>query len=502
MKKLLYLVSLLSFLLVACSAPEDEGRVLHVAYSQDVPSLDVMRSNNRSLRDMLVGQVYERLFVLDEDGNITGELAEEYRLENEGRRFVATLRSGVPFHDGTLMEPEDVVCSLNRWIDCYEDAARIAGTARFEVSDDGEVVLEAMNSLTFLPYLLASSPLSAVIMPKELCLSPDDLVSSVVGTGPYMLSGYEEGHRIVLERFPSYVGTGRGGDGIAADKKAYADRIEYLIVPDSIARRIGLERGEYDYINDVMSQDIPAFEKNGEIKLYGGDESGSIALVFNKRTADPDLRKAVDLAIDPDSLMKACYGDYGYALHEDYMEKGPFSVPDPGIERGVERAREFIEENDLAGRQVRILVSNLSNLDKIAVVLADELEQAGLDASITVLDWAGFLEKRNEGEFEIMISAFSSVPLPVMKLYLSPTYPGWYSSETSEAYLESFLDAPSMEEAVAIWNEAQEFYYADLPVIVPGHYMTIHASSSDLEGVIYFDGAHLWNARKTGWEEE
>ena len=499
-RPLLLLLILTALIFPSCSGKGDGDHVLNIAYSQDIPSLDVMKSNNRALRDMLVGHVYERLFIMDENGKIVPELAEGYVLEDDNRTLLIKLRKDVLFHDGTRMDADDVAASLNRWISSYKDASRMTGDGRFTVESEYEVRLESQNSLLFFPYLLASSPFSAVIMPERIALQQDSFIHDIVGTGPYRLHSYISGDKLILERFEDYSALQTDRTGIAAAKHGYADRIVYHIVPDAVSRRIGLERGEYDHINDVMSQDIPRFEDNDDIVIYGGEESGSIALVFNRKTTDDALREAISLAIDPESLMISCYGDYGYSLHKDLMEKGsPFCFMVPSDEMDREGAMEVIRENGLEGRKVRILTSNLSNLDRIGVELASELKAVGLEPELSVYDWAGFIDRRQDGNFDIMISAFSSVPLPMMKVYLSSTYPGWYDSEESEEYLRMVSNADTFDEAVEIWREAQEFYFEDKPVLIPGHYISLHAGSDDVEGVIYTDGAHFWNARKSGW---
>ena len=499
-KALTYILIFIALFLSSCSSRDEEVHVLNIAYSQDIPSLDVMKSNNRALRDMLVGHVYERLFILDEEGSIVPELAESYVLENDNRTLKIKLREDVLFHDGTKMTARDASSSLNRWISSYKDASRMTGDNRFTVDGEYEIRIDSVNSLLFFPYLLSSSPFSAVIMPERISSNVDGFIHDIVGTGPYEVESYLSGDKLILSRFDDYVPNRNGRTGISGEKHGYADRIIYSIVPDAVTRRIGLERGQYDHINDVMSQDIPLYEKNDDIVIYGGEESGSIALVFNRKSVDDDLRKAISLAIDSESLMKACYGDYGYSLHKDLMESGsPFCFMVPSDEMDREKAKAFIRENGLEGKRVRILSSNLSNLDRIGVELAGELKSVGLESEITIYDWAGFIDKRREGNFDIMISAFSSVPLPNMKVYLSATYPGWYASEESEEYLGLLSNARTFDEAVEIWKEAQEFYVEDMPVLIPGHYISLHAGSDEVEGVIYHDGAHFWNARKSGW---
>ena len=163
----------------------------------------------------------------------------------------------------------------------------------------------------------------------------------------------------------------------------------------------------------------------------------------------------------------------------------------------MEKARKALEKSGYDGSAFRILTSNLSNLDKIAVAMEGMLKKIGIKVEITVLDWVGFLEKRNDSSsYDLFISAFSSVSLPTMKLYLSSSYPGWYEDDKKDEILSSIANAESIEEASELWKEAQVYFWNELPVIVPGHYSTINAYSDTIEGIIVEDGNHFWNAKR------
>ncbi len=500
MKKSILLL-LLSTLIISSCVQKAEDRTLVVAYSQEIPNLDVQKNTNRSLRDMLVGSVYERLFVMDGEGIPRCELASSYSFGEDNHVLDIRIRENVNMHDGSVLSPEDAMASMNRWLDSCAQASDMVGGNRFSIMD-GALHIESENNLALFPYLVASSPQAAVIASEEsLEENSFSLVSSVVGTGPYRLSSYESGVGLTLSRFEDYSSYGDGSDGLWGNKDAYFDTIKYLIVPDSVTRRLGLETGEYDFINDVMSYDIPELKENGDVRLIGGEETGSIALVFNKKS---DLggrlwfRQAVALAVDHDALMKACYGDYGYNLHSDYMEDHQkiFAVQgDPYCIQDMDAAVGLLKENGYGSEVVRILSSNNSNLDRIALALKDMLEGVGMKAEVTILDWTGFLSERSDPEaFDIFISAFSSVALPQMKLYLSQDYPGWFYDDKASSYMGKLNSADGVEEAADVWQEAQRYFWSVLPVVVPGHYITINASGSDIGGVIVQDGNHFWSA--------
>ena len=143
MKKVILLI-LTSILLFSCNK-EADNNTIRIAISQDVANLDVMRSTSRVLRDILVGHVYEKLFVLS-NGEVIPELATGYEISEEGRKLKIFIRNDVMMHDGSLMNENDVSSSLNRYIDCYEAASNMTGDARF-YPDDGSVVIESDNPL-------------------------------------------------------------------------------------------------------------------------------------------------------------------------------------------------------------------------------------------------------------------------------------------------------------------------------------------------------------------
>ena len=479
MKKILLL--LLFVLLVSCKA-EDDG-ILSVAVAQEPPTLDVMVNASVSGRNILVGNVYERLFTID-GASIVPCLAEGYELTDDGHTLEIEIRKGVSFHDGSSLDAEDVVSSLNRWLDVYGNAEKLVDGATFEISE-GKVVIHSSSSLALLPYMLASSPQAAVIVPSASLsdLTENGLLKNAPGTGPYVVESWLPGDSIELDVFEGYWGD-----------KPEIEAIKYSFVSDPVTRVLGIESGLYDFIDTVPSDDIPTLRDKG-IELNQGGENGSIVLIFNKKegiSCDNDFRKAVSLLIDRDALMKACYGDYGYSVQSDYRDgESIWSVAsslDPYGEENDERGLEYLEAAGYDGQTVRILSSNLSNLDKIAVALSSELEEAGVDTELIILDWAAFSDmKWNSSRWDIYISATSSVILPIEKGYLFPSGAGGFDDEESERLIGMLSEASAEEEAVAIWNEAQKRLWEYIPVIVPGHYSTVYASSG-VSGVDFSDG--------------
>ncbi len=501
MRKALAIIILILFL-VSCSGENPREGNINIAVSQEPVTLDITVSSTLMGRIIASGNIYEKLLVLDGDGEVREELASSYSFSNDNRTLTFSLREGVLFHDGSTLSAKDAAASMNRYLSIYSRASELVGESRFEVTGDLEIEITSDHSLVFLPLLIASSPQEAIIMPSYL-INGTDVVSQYIGTGPYKLSLWRSGEKIVLEKFDSYSEYGDECNGKWGRKSARNSTLTYYFVPDSITRLLGLESGQYDFINDVMSSDVTRLEKNESIRLIEGDESGSIAIVFNKKEGpfqDKSIRQAVSLSLSSEELMSACYGDSGYSLNSDYMESSQKNwlsdSPNDYAVRDTSKARELLSGNE--NLRVRILTSNLSNLDKIAVAVKEELEDIGLESEIISLDWAGFVEKRNNAsDWDIYISAFTSVPLPQMKSYFSPSFPGWMDEE-SEAYsvIRRMNKAESLSEAETIWKEGQEVLFDYAPVYIPGHYSTVYASFKDLDNIIIQNGFFFWQCEK------
>lgn len=500
MRRILVLLLFL-ILIVSCSKKTGDASVINAALSQEPVTLDVMTNATLTGRIIASGNIYEKLLVLDGDGNIREELASSYSLSEDRKTLVFTLREGVFFHDGTEMKGEDACASMNRYLLLYPRAGEMTDGALFTVTGEYEISITSDKSLLFLPYLIASSPQEAIVMPHYL-IDGTNLVTSVIGTGPYRFVSWTSGEKIVLERFDSYSPYGEESNGRWGRKEALTERVVYWFVPDSVTRLLGLESGQYDFINDVMSTDESRIEKNKDLDLIRADESGSIALVFNKKEGplqSVDIRRAVSYALSSEDLMAACYGEGIYTTSSLYMEawqkEWNTTEVNPYEEENRNKALEKLEGKGKI--KIRILSSSLSNLDRIASVLRDELESVGIECTLTILDWASFIEKRQSSDWDIYISAFTSVPLPQMKSYLSPSFPGGIEEE-SGAYsvIMKMNDAGSVEDAEALWKEGQEILWAYCPVYIAGHYTTSYALTSSLSNIIVQNGFFFWNSVK------
>ena len=78
------------------------------------PNLDPTGGAAAAIDEVVYANIFEGLTRFAADGSVNPALASEWSIEEEGKRYVFTLRTGVKYHDGGDFTAEDVKFSLDR----------------------------------------------------------------------------------------------------------------------------------------------------------------------------------------------------------------------------------------------------------------------------------------------------------------------------------------------------------------------------------------------------
>ena len=480
---------------------------LHIAVAQQAPSLDLHKNSSLIARQMMDGTCWEKLVTQNANAEAVPELCESYEVSEDATTITFNLRKGVKFHDGSEMTADDVVASMNRWIEGFSSAKSTVGEARFEKVDDYTVKIAADHSILLLPSMIAGAAQPASITTEEACAKEDTngFMTDYIGTGPYKFVEWVQDQYVKLERFDDYVPYGTEGepmDGWAGYKSAPTKILEYDIVPEATTREAGLETGQYDVIWGVPNDDYERIKALDGVTI-NSSQAGTVALVFNHKqgiAANQWFRQAVNTCLDMDEILTAVYGEGGYDLGSCYMDEAQaFWNTDAGSEyynqKDPEAAKKILEENGYNGETFTILVSNLSNMNYMAVAMEAELEAIGIPTELTIVDWATLTDYRKDpAKFDIYITSFAQVPVPSLKLYFGPSYPGWSDDAVLTEKFAAMNTSKTLDEAKTAWEDLQAYSWEYLPLINAGHYITHFAWNSKVEGLNEFSGLYFWNA--------
>lgn len=481
---------------------------ISVAVSQEAATLDIAKQGGLIAKQIANGTIYEKLLTLDSKGEPTPELCEKYTVSDDATEFVFTIRKNVKFHDGSIMTTDDVVASMNRWIEGYSAAKQLTGSSRFEKVDEDTVKIKLASSNITFPYALAGSTQMAIITKASECTKEDSTgyLINTIGTGPYKLEKWELGQYITLTKFDDYVPYGDSSkeiDGMCGYKNGYAKTINFYYVPDESTRVAGLQTGQYDFIYNVTSDDFNMISSVPGYSTYK-DEAGTLTALFNKKQGigtDQYFRQAVIAALDMEKVLKSTYGDF-YSLGSSYMDSAQGTwVNDAGSsyynQKNIEKAKELLAKSSYKGETVKLLTSNLNGFANGAEIIRQQLEAIGIKVDVQIVEFATYTAlSQDPTAYDIGMVSYSSVPVPSQKVYITSTYRGWASDEKLAGMLSKFNSATTIDDAKDEWKDIQEYCYEYVPVIHFGHYQVAYGYSNKVTGVVFYNAnPYFWNAR-------
>lgn len=152
--------------------------------------------------------VFDQLFRFDNDGNLVGELVENYEyLDEAGTQLRLKIYEGVMFSNGEEMNAEDVLYSLDRFDDVGSSYSSYWGSIDFEQSyaeDDYTVVLVCPNPNASLLAYMATFRGSVICKSWAESASDEDWWDSAIGSGPYTCTENSAGSQSVFTAREDY----------------------------------------------------------------------------------------------------------------------------------------------------------------------------------------------------------------------------------------------------------------------------------------------------------
>ncbi|PZE64840.1 ABC transporter substrate-binding protein [Curtobacterium sp. MCBD17_021] len=263
-------------------------------------NLSNVDGGGQGVNEAFQDNVYEGLFRLGDDGEVTPLLAESYDTSSDGLTYTFTLRKGVEFHSGAKLTSADVKSSIERVTAEDSQSSRkssLAVVESIETPDDETVVVHLSERSISFVYNLSY----VWIVPAD----EKDLKTEEDGTGPYTLGAFKRGSSLTLEPFDGYWGEKPANGGVEFD---------YFTSASTLSN--ALASGQVDVVTSIQSPDaLSRFTADkSKYTVSEGDSTTKELLAFNDAEGpftDVKLRQAISAAIDRKALLKAIWGDYG-----------------------------------------------------------------------------------------------------------------------------------------------------------------------------------------------
>jgi len=408
-------------------------------------TFDPLNPANTADGRSILFNVFEGLVRADPTGAIVPAVAESYAID--GLVYTFTLRHGIRFHDGSELSPYDVVFSLN--------AARSAGfpglgrIARIEASGSREVRI-TLNEFDpqFLPYLTVG------IVPQNNA----NRERNPIGTGPFLIEAYEPQQFLRLARNPYY-----RVSGVPA-----LDAVTIVFVAGSDALITALRGGHIEGANitGAMLAQIPP----NRFDIFPWHSNMVQLLALNNAHPplnDVRVRRAINYAIDIPQIIETAFHGHGApsgspiipGLVRAYDER----LRDP-FPRNLDAVRALLAEAGFPGGfSLEITVPSVFTMHvDTAQVIVGQLAEAGIRATIRLVDWATWLAEVNrDRRYQatiISLDGSTVSPRAFLGRYLSDARGNFMNFDSPEfdRVFRAALVEPSEEQRFALYKEAQQ----------------------------------------------
>jgi peptide/nickel transport system substrate-binding protein len=414
------------------AAPAD-GASITIALGSEPTSLDphvVDDGGERAIND----NIYETLLTRDAEGELGPGLATDLPTQVDDTTWEFALREGVTFHDGTPFTADAVVASVDRIIRLIEeektDNSGFFGTlASAEAVDDQTVRITTTEPDGVLP---ARMYWLKIVAPGTE--SSDDLSDAPNGTGPYTFVGRETGVSIELAANADYWD---GAPSIAS--------VRYEFVSEAGTRLAGLKSGSYDLITNLAPntvEEAPAYQaKQGQehpVLILDADEG---------ITADVNVRKALNLAIDKEALANTIFN--GFAAVDEGQLLSPsilgYNEELSAYPYDPDEAARLIDEAGVAGQTITLVGESSGrwlNDRELVEAIAGYWTQAGLQVDLQTPEFGAYLDilfDRENRADAIFVSSSNDILDPDRQL---STYyqAGGIGSSNSDEELSALID--------------------------------------------------------------
>jgi len=418
--------------------------------------------------------IYETLFSYDEDMNLVPELATGYEMSSD-TEWIIHIRQGVTFHDGSPLNADAVISSLNRvkddsenrWHDRYDFVDSITAI------DDYTIKITTKE-----PYAPTLSALADVRIASIVSPNADDLENHPVGTGPFKFVSYEPDVSLTLKKNENYWNGTVKADGAI---------ISYISQPET--RALMLEGGEVDIAWALPAQWYDTIESNPSMKVVSKDTMRTYFLFVNTAKAPLDnvkVRQAISYAIDRDELVDtALEGVAGTPAKSFWPSNYPWSANDEleGYTYDPEKAKKLLKEAGLTwdgkawsyeGETFKLTIKTYNNRPAnkpSAEAIATQLGKIGIETSVETLESAAITSDMSNGNYDLALYAYGVATSGDPDYFVSQQF---LSSGTEAGYTRysgiddlilkgrSTLDE---DERLEIYKEIQEKVLEDSPEI-------------------------------------
>ncbi len=373
----------LAFGLMASASAAAE---LVVGMQQEPTSLDPTADATASIDSMMTQNVFESLTTVAENGEVQPNLATSWDVSEDGLTYTFHLAEGVTFHDGSVLDAEDVIFSFDRAMaeesvnpskDIFEPIESVKAVDPQTV----EITLSGKDAF----FLFNMGQGDSAIVASE---SADTNNANPIGSGPFKFDSWTRGDRLTLVKNPDHRDAAEVG----------LDKVVFRFISDPAAATAAMMAEELDAFPGFPAPELlPQFEADPRFRVNVGSTEGEVILAMNNAKPPFDnveVRRAVATAIDRDEIIEGAMYGQAVPIGSFYPPHGTAYVDlTEAYPHDSEKAKTMFEEAGVAGETMTLRVPPFPYATRSAEIIQNQLSEAGIDAKVENVEWGFWIDE-------------------------------------------------------------------------------------------------------------
>ncbi len=462
---------------------------LRIGIQEDPDALDPATSG------FFVGRVVfaalcDKLIDIDRDLNFVPQLATRWSWSADSRSLTLTLRQGVMFHDGELLDAAAVKANLDRYRLAPESRRKAETKPISDVEIIDPLTVRLHLTVPYAPLLAVLADRAGMMMsPKAIAALGDKIGSAPVCAGPFRFVRRVAQERIELARFDRY------WNAAAVN----LDSLTYMVVPDGTVRLVNLRAGALDMVERLAATDIKTVRADARLRLITAPGLAYQALVINTangpRAESPlgrkaKIREALELALDRDTINRVVFdGEFLPNNQAEAPNSRFFNAAHPARARDLWRARALLKEAGVERVSFTLTVINNPSDTQLAQVIQAMAGEAGFDVRIEALEASAQVAATGRGDFDAAILPWSGRVDPDGNIAIWIQCDGFinfgkYCSKRVDDLLAAARATNEETARQTLYREIAETYLVDRPLLFLYHAKWLWAVTDRLEGFV------------------
>ena len=342
----------------------------------------------------LMWAIADFLYMQDQSGKFVPTLATGYDLAADNVTWTFKLRPNVTMQDGSPFTAKDVKTAIDRIVgsDAFTHLANFKSFApTATVVDDLTIKL-----VTNKPYATF-----VVDMPAPIATDYYNKVGDAafktnpVAAGPWKFVSQELNSNVKYDRYDGYWDPTR---------KPNWRKLVYAIVPDESSRVAGIQTGTLDIAYGLTAASADSLKSASGVKIneIKGTGLGYCMMYDNNFPDQPsplkdvNVRKALLMAVDRDSIAKTLYKGYASVPPSATPTITPGFNPDTkAVPYDANGAKQLLAQANASNLELQLstyaATSTLPDIQKLTETIAAFWSQIGVKATLNVADSATYL---------------------------------------------------------------------------------------------------------------